>query len=161
MMNKEAYNYSINLLSRRDYSKYKLSKKLKEKKFSNEDIDLVIEKLIEQKYLREDEYLRIRTRQLIEKGLSDHLIIRTGIEERIDITLELITSLRSEYERSSDDIIDELVKKKIRYKTYNGFEEKMKLKNKVLRFLISKGHSFDDSNRVLSKYLEGEINTFE
>lgn len=161
MMNKEAYNYSINLLSRRDYSRYKLSKKLKEKKFSNEEIEVVIEKLIEQNYLREDEYLRIRTRQLIEKGLSNQLILRTAQEERIEINTELIETLRAEYERSSDDIINELVQKKIRYKSFNGFEEKMKLKNKVLRYLLSKGHNFEDSNRVLSKYLDGEVSTYE
>lgn len=153
-MNKEAYNYCIRLLSRRDYSRYKLSKKLKERDYSPEESDEVLDKLIEQNYLREEEYARIRTRHFITKGYSNNMIIRAASEEYIDVDEQLIESLRAEYGQGQADIISELIQKKIRNKTVSSFEEKMKLKQKVTRFLLSKGHQYSDVSSKIDQAIQ-------
>lgn len=153
-MNKEAYNYCIRLLSRRDYSRYKLSKKLKERDYSIEETDEVLDKLIEQKYLREEEYARIRTRHFITKGYSNNMILRAASEEFIDVDEQLIESLRAEYGQGQADIINDLIQKKIRNKTVSNFEEKMKLKQKVTRFLLSKGHQYSEVSSKVDQAIQ-------
>jgi regulatory protein len=153
-MNKEAYNYCIRLLSRRDYSRYKLGKKLKERDYSPEESEEVLDKLIEQNYLREEEYARIRTRHFITKGYSNNMILRAASEEFIDVDEQLIESLRAEYGQDQADIISELIQKKIRNKTVSSFEEKMKLKQKVTRFLLSKGHQYSEVSSKIDQAIQ-------
>jgi len=54
---------------------------------------------------------------------------------------------------TDDDSIEKLVAKKLRSKEIpSDFKEKMKLRDKTLRFLISKGHSYDDSKKAIVRY---------
>ncbi|MAZ48744.1 MAG: hypothetical protein CME65_09280 [Halobacteriovoraceae bacterium] len=150
---KKAYNYCIFLLSKRDYSEFKISNKLKSRKHSSKIIQDVVDQLTEQGYLREDEYKKQRIKQFILKGCSNRYIIQKLGVEHLDCEEEDIENIREEQFLSTDDMIDKLIEKKLRGKDIpEGFEEKQKLKNKVLRFLISKGHSFDHALPKLDTY---------
>lgn len=152
---KKAYTYSIRLLSQRDYSVYKMKQKLKERQFEMEEIEIVIDKLIEQNYLREEEYKRMRIKQLVVKGFANQYILKKLEQEHLSGTNEEIESLRAEQDLSSSDQIIRLIEKKLRYKEIpTEFQAKMKLKNKVLHFLVSKGHSLSDSCNALNNYID-------
>ena len=152
--NKRCYNDAIKLLSRRDYSQYKMSQKLKEKGHCLETIEVTIEKLIDQNYLREDEYKRIRIKTLLVKGHSDYYIKQKCEQEHLQITDEDIEQIKEKYEFSNEQIIQDLVQKKIRgIQIPNNFEEKLKIKNRIFRFLISKGHRYDEFKSIVEQFI--------
>lgn len=152
---KKAYNYCIFLLSKRDYSEYKIANKLRSRKHSPDIIHAVITKLTDQGYLREEEYKKQRIKQFILKGCSNKYIIQKLALEKLTCEDDDIDTIRNDQSLSSDDMIIKLIEKKLRSKEVpQDFESKQKLKNKVLRFLISKGHSFDQCLPKLETYFK-------
>lgn len=150
---KQAFNYCIRLLSSRDYSTYKMKLKLSDRNFKLEVIDHVITKLLEYNYLRENEYKMMRVKQLIVRGFANAYIIKKLSHEKLSVEDIEIESLRDEQNLSSEKQIDYLIEKKLRYKEIpTEFNEKMKFKNKVISFLISKGYSFEKANQRLGFY---------
>lgn len=148
--NKTAFDYSIRLLSKRDYSKFKLRQKLSQKNYDELEIEDAIKSLEEKKLLREEEYLRIRVKTLLLNGHANRAILRRLESEELYPTDEFIDLIRTEYQLETNDVIASLIEKKMRSKTVpQDFESKMKLQNKLLNFLISKGHDYHDvKNRV-------------
>ena len=126
---KQCYNAGIRLLSRRDYSAYKMSQKLKEKGYSEDTIAETIEKLIEQNYLREEEYKRIRIKTLIVKGHSNNYIQQKCSQEKLDVTNDEIEEIKNQYQYTTSSMINDLIQKKIRYTDIpSDYEQKQKLK---------------------------------
>ncbi len=155
MTNQKAYNYAIRLLARRDYSTFKMRKKLIEQKFSPEEIDETIERLIDMNYLREAEYKRMRIKQLLVKGYANSYIIPKLVQEELYCSDEEIDELREEQSFSESEQIQKHIHKKLRYKEIpDDFESKMKLQNKVLNFLRSKGFSLEEARREYNNYLK-------
>lgn len=155
-MNHRIYNYCIHLISRQDYSEYKLRQKLRLKKDNlPHEIDEVIEKLKENDLLNEKNYRRLFIRKWTMKGESEEKIKRRGSQEKLIFQKEEFTQARIELGLTDDSNIEKLIQKKLRFvEIPKDFETKKKLRDKVLRFLISKGHDFDDSKKALQKYLE-------
>ncbi len=151
---KKAFDYSIRILSLRDYSTHKMRQKLKEKGFEVEHSEQVIEKLLELNYLRDDEYARMRVKQLIIKGYANSYIIRKVNQEKLSITNEQIDLIRDEQNLGSDSQIRYLIEKKLRNKEVpTDYENKMKLKNKVISFLASKGYNYGQISSVIGEYI--------
>lgn len=152
---KKALDYSIRLLGLRDYSVFKMRGKLKERKHTTEEIDYVIQKLEEYNYLREDEYKRMRIKQLLVKGFSNSYIIRKIAQEELTVHEADINAIRDEQDLGVEAQIDYLVEKKIRYKDIpEDFEGKMKLKKKVMTFLVSKGYGFEEAQRAINRVMQ-------
>lgn len=151
---KKAFDYAIRILSLRDYSIHKMKQKLKERQCSSEDIEQVIEKLLEYNYLREDEYTRQRMKQLIVKGYANKVIVQKLGHEHLKADISEIEKIRHEQSLESDSQLQYLIEKKLRYKEIpNEFEAKMKLKNKVMRFCLSKGYSYSEIQQAISEYI--------
>lgn len=154
-MNKEAYNYSIFLLSKRDYSSFKLKQKLKSRKYQEEEISEVLQKLIHQNYLREQQYTNMRIKTLLIKGFSNSYIIQKLGQEEIIINNENVELIKSENNINEDENIDYLIQKKLRNKKIpNDYVSKQKLKSKVINFLMSKGHSYSKIQNQLEQYFK-------
>lgn len=154
-LEKKAYNYAIRILAKRDYSVFKMKQKLKERSFESDIIDKVVSTLVEQNYLRENEYIRMRIKHLLIKGYANPFIHRKLEQEKLKANDEMINQLREENALTTHDTLIRLVEKKLRNKPIpNEFNQKMKLKAKVSNFLISKGYSFDEINSALSEYLK-------
>ena len=153
-MNQRIYNYSIHLLARQDYSEFKLRQKLRSKKDNlPHEIDEVIETLKSRGLLREENYRRLFIRKWVMKGESEDKIRQRAAMEKIAFTSDEFQATELELGISEQDNIEKLISKKLRSKTIpEDREERFHLKNKVLRFLISKGHSFDDCKKALSSY---------
>jgi regulatory protein len=147
---KQAYDYSIRLLTKRDYSIHKLTQKLILKHFEQEHINEVIDKLIEKKYIREDEYAHSRAKQLIEKGYANNYIIQKLEHEFLPVNSIDFELLREELGQSSKFQLEQLIEKKLRFKSIpTDHDEKMKLKQKLTAYLGSKGYSYDEINTQL------------
>jgi regulatory protein len=151
--NKLAYNYSIRILSRKDYSIYKMQQKLKGRGHSKEVIDETVDKLVEQNYIRENEYKRIRIKTLLVKQYSNSYIIQKCAQEMLDITKDDIDIIRTEYSIHDNDTIKYLIEKKLRYKEIpTEWEPKMKLKNRIMNYLKTKGYSYELISKSISEF---------
>jgi SOS response regulatory protein OraA/RecX len=154
-MNQRIYNYSIHLLARQDYSEYKLRKKLRSKKDNlPQEVDEVLSKLKEKGLLREEGYRRLFIRKWMMKGESEDKIRQRGAMEKLEFGPDEFEKVRLELGLSDEDSLEKLIQKKLRSKEIPSDRmELQKLKEKVFRFLISKGHSFDEAKKALNSYL--------
>ena len=150
------YNYCIHLLARQDYSEYKLRQKLRSKPQNLPHmIDEALTKLKERGLLREEGYRRLFIRKWMMKGESADKIRKRGAMEKLTFDNEEFTMVEQELGFNEDDSIEKLVAKKLRSKEIpTDYAEKQKLKEKVLRFLISKGHDYSDAKKALSNYIK-------
>lgn len=151
-MNQKLYSYSIALLSRQDYSEYKLRMKLKTRDHLPHEIDEVINDLKKKNFLREDNYKRLFIRKWIQKGESPEKIKMRAAQERLELSSEDFSNAQQELGITNSDSIEKLISKKLRSKEIPADPENKKaLKDKTLRFLISKGHRYDQASKALNK----------
>lgn len=155
-MNKRIYNYSIHLIARQDYSEYKLRKKLRSKKDNSpEEVEEVIIALKEKNLIHEDRYRRVFIRKWMYKGESEDKIRQRGNQEKLTFVEGEFEAVAGELGFTDDDSLEKLIQKKLRSKEIpTDREEKFKLQNKVLRFLISKGHDYSEAKKALSQYMK-------
>jgi regulatory protein len=148
------YNYCIHLLARQDYSEFKLRQKLRSKPQNlPHEIEEALEKLKANGLLREESYRRLFIRKWMMKGESEQKIRQRGAMERLEFESEEFRNIAIELGFDDSDSIEKLVAKKLRSKEIpKDPEEKFKLRDKVLRFLISKGHSYEEAKRSLQKH---------
>lgn len=154
MTTKAAYNFAIKLLTMRDYSQYKMREKLISKGFSDVEVDETIEKLVSQKYINDKNYQRGRVKQLLLKSHSNDYIIKKCELEHLYPDHDFIENLREEFNLGSDDMIKELIQKKLKSIKYTqSYEDKQKAKSKIYNFLKSKGHSSYHLIELIDSYL--------
>lgn len=150
----KAYLYLIKLLSARDYSEHKLKEKLQEKvrakRFPAEDAESALNLVKEQGYLREEAYAEARVKGFMSKGYSPDYIRQKLAQERLTVTDQTIGEIFTEYRVSEEDQIERLARKKMGSKTEFDFDDE----TRILRFLISKGHDFSTSKKVLKSILQ-------
>jgi SOS response regulatory protein OraA/RecX len=154
-MNTRIYNYCIHLLARQDYSEFKLRQKLRSKKQNlPHEIDEALEALKAKGLLREEAYRRLFIRKWMMKGESESKIIQRGKMEKLQFETAEFRAVEIELGFTDEESIEKLINKKLRGKDIpTEREEKFKLRDKVLRFLISKGHSYDESKDALSQFI--------
>ncbi len=152
-MQSKIYSYCIYLLSKQDYSEFKMRQKLRQKRdFLPHEIDETIASLKAKGYLREDAYRRLFIRKWMQKGESEQKIRQRGAMEKLQFEPEEFSTVEEELGFNEDDSIEKLVEKKLRSKEIpSDSKERGKLRDKVLRFLISKGHGYDEAKKALSK----------
>jgi SOS response regulatory protein OraA/RecX len=153
-MNQRIYNYSIHLLARQDYSEFKLKQKLRSKKDNlPHEIEEVLQTLKARGLLREENYRRLFIRKWMMKGESEDKIRQRAAMEKLQFESDEFKMIENELGFTDEDSLQKLIEKKLRSKEIpDNYEEKMALRNKVLRFLITKGHGFDDCKRALNQY---------
>lgn len=145
-----AYQYSLYLLGGQDYSEFKLRNKLKSKGFEPSEIDEALVQLIAKNYLREEEYKKLLARKLIRKGKADGMIKRQIEQEKLTIDADQMSEIREEMGMSKDDTLAQLIMKKTRGKAWpKDFAEKRKAQEKVYRFLLSRGFSYEDAKKAM------------
>lgn len=145
----KAYLYLVKIISNRDYSEFKLREKLREKHFDDQEIDQAINEIKTKGYLREDVYSESRVRIFMEKGYSPFFIRQKLAEEHLSLSSEEIDAVFLLHSLTPEDQIERLIRKKIQGKMVVDYAAE----NKILRYLISKGHDFGDSKKVLKSII--------
>ncbi len=158
-MNQRIYNYSIHLLARQDYSEYKLKQKLRSKKDNlPHEVDEVLVKLKEKGLLREEAYRRLFIRKWMIKGEAEDKIRKRGSQEKLTFEDDEFEKIATELGFTDDESLEKLVQKKLRGKSIPTDRlGKQKLRDKVIRFLMSKGHSFSDIKPVIEKSFQASL----
>ena len=139
------YQASLRLLAKRDYSIYKLSKKLLEKGFDQIEVDETIDELLGKKYLKEEYYVEAFIKGHMRKGYSPVYIKQKLAGENCSCELDFIYEVFEEHKFSEEKQIKELIEKKYSHLDYKEFKNKAK----IMRFLLSKGHESQLAQHIL------------
>jgi len=152
---KKAYNYILFLISRQDYSKSKLQKKLNQKGYSKEIIDTVLEQITDQGIFDEKRYMDSKIRSLAKRNYSKAHIQRFLKNEDLSFENEDIDSMFIKEAISEEDQLNSLIDKKIRKFANESLskEEKYEIQKKLFSYLHSKGHNYQKIKTLLTKKL--------
>lgn len=142
-----AYNYSLRLLNNKDYTSKDIKKKLKQKYYSDQTINSVLEKLKLYEFVNDERYVK----KYIDYSLN---IKRTG-KNKILFDLQNRGIKSSEIEALE---IDEEVQYSNAYnlalKKMKSIKDNTKQEEKIFRYLLSKGYDFELIKRVLRRVFD-------
>lgn len=144
----KAYNYALNLISIRDYSSKEITDKLKLKNYSLKAINIVLEKLNYYGFINDFEYTKKYIKYYSDvKKYSKKKITTKLYEKGIKLSnhsgLEFDESL--EYENL----------KELAIKKFKLIQNKDNKKQRLYRYLISKGYENDMIIKVIKEIEEG------
>ena len=139
--NQQALNAAVRILTYRDHSKYELKQKLQKRGFASEVIDTVIIACERLNYIDDKRTARLYISQLKRKRFGIRHIRMALKKKRLygaaieDFLLENYAKIE---ERKN---ADKLLEKKM--KTFNREEDLKKRRDKIFRFLYSRGFNKD------------------
>lgn len=143
------YNKTLRFLSFRPRSEKEIRDYLKKKKASESVIELIVRKLKEQKFLDDKDFtnwwieqrtlIKLKPKRIIKMELRQKGIDDETIDELLNKVSEHVTDLSK-----AKRIVE---KKLVKYKKFQGFERK----NKLGRFLASKGFDYDTIKNALKE----------
>lgn len=153
---KQLYMYSIRLISRQDYSPFKLRKKLvskitrdQDKEIAISNIEKTINIIVKKNLINEEEYTRLKVIALAKKCLHETQIIKTLEAEEISISQDQITRILEDERLSTFKILNDYIIKFVNKKKIN-FDD-FKSKNKVFFHFCQKGHQFTDIQDLINQ----------
>lgn len=143
------FNKANNLLSRREYSKIELTKKLRQR-IPNEEglISEVIKKLEDANYLSEDRYSEMIIKKLLKRGIAEQNIINELGTHHIIVTKEKIRNIAEELGLNKQEQVLLLAKKKLRLIKSKPLQ---KQRESLIRFLSSKGYKYEDIKSCIAE----------
>lgn len=142
-----AYGRAIKLLSKQDYSEFKIKTKLQSLGLDTEQIDIAIDKIKQENFLNDERYQKNLVKKLIHKGYSPIFIQERLKHDGIFISEGEILSFFEEEMIKPRDQIKMLIEKKLT-KTSIPFKsepDKNKMLKKLLNFILAKGHDFEET----------------
>ncbi len=150
----DIYSYCLDLLRQRAYSTFKLKRKLKQKKYPENEIVLVSKILQSEGYLRDDLYAEARARTWMLKGDSAFQIKRKLQKEGLSLDELRVAALFEEESQNEDLQIRKLVEAQLRKvkKLPSDKNDLYKLKQKIMAAVMRKGHSFAGVKAVLDEF---------
>lgn len=137
----QAMHAAVRILTHRDHSKYELKQKLQQRGFASEVIDTVILKCERLNYIDDKRTARIYISQLKRKRFGiRHIRMALKKKRLYDAAIEniLLENYAKIEERKN---ADKLLEKKM--KTFNREEDLTKRRDKIYRFLYSRGFNKD------------------
>lgn len=140
-----AKDYSFFLLSRKDYTKKEIEKKLKLKGFPSEEIISAIEILEDYRYIDESKYIKIYLKYLLDrkkspKEIKYKMLLKGFSKEDIDETVKF------NYQEEAEKNIIRFQVEKYRQKTDDN--------NKIIKNLLSKGFNYEYIVKIMEEYDE-------
>ncbi len=145
------YDRAIKLLSKQDYSEFKLKEKLENLGLDSNEISKAIKKLKDQNLLNEERLKKNLIKKLIYKGFSPEFIQNKLELDGMPVEIEEISSIYDEESINRKDQIKILIYKKLPrgIKSFENENEKRNALNKVMNFILSKGHDYEEALEYL------------
>ncbi len=147
--NKKIFNYACWLLARRRYTISEFRGKL-EKKFPEEPeaATEIVDIFLDKKYLDDNEYTRLYIREQLNRKPQGLRLIKQKLRQK-GINETTLSGAFQEQLFDEDELIQQaLAKKNQTLKTATAQEAKQKL----FRFLVSRGFSYENIMRALRDY---------
>ncbi len=136
-----AMNTAVRILTHRDHSRYELKQKLQQRGFASKVIETVIGECERLNYIDDQKTARIYISQLKRKCFGKRYIRMALKKKRLSSTAIENFLLENYPEADEHENAGKLLKKKI--KTFNREEDAKKRRDKMYRFLYSRGFNKD------------------
>lgn len=149
-LNEKLVRYGFWLLGRKEYSERELRNKFKEKEYNQDDINKVISYYQKNNYQSDERFTRMFINSKISKMGISKLKSKLAFEK--GISKDTIEEVLAELELSEVDNVIKIVETKYRNKDLKDHKEKAK----AVRYLVSKGFSFEDINNAIKTVLENK-----
>ncbi|MFZ8932799.1 MAG: hypothetical protein ACO20H_00410 [Bacteriovoracaceae bacterium] len=151
---KQALQLAVKLLSGQDYAKADLVNKLIKRGFDNDLADTVITKLKEKKLFKEDAFLKGYIKRKSKKGFCFEIIQKELEKKNINLNRDEYDEIIADFNINPNSELKEIMKLKIPSR-FDSSDHKQceKVKNKLLRFALSKGASFDTAVELVDSIL--------
>jgi regulatory protein len=147
----KGFNYSLNLIERRDHTCQEIENKLKRKEYSEITIKRTIEKLKDLGFINDSKFS--------ERYLNDSLKFKKNGMRKIVYEI-------SQKGISKDDIALIEIDKEIEYKNAKALAEKKyrlisntdkaKIREKLFRYLVTKGYEYDLIKKVVNEIINND-----
>ena len=147
---RKAFDTALRLLTRREHSKYEITQKLKQRGFSPEVIEKTISECERFDYISDERTARVLIRQMIRKGYGAKRIrLEMGMKRLRSNSIQRILS-ESVSEADEREGAEHILKKHI--KKFERENDLKKKKEKIYRFLYSRGFSQEIISQLMKKY---------
>lgn len=149
-----AYSRAIKLLSKQDYSEYKIRAKLQALGLDEDQIDLAVNKVKKENFLNDERFQKNLIRKLIHKGYSPSFISKRLEQDGLSIQENQILTIYEEETITPKDQIKILAEKKLTKSPIplKSEVERQKIIKKLLTFILAKGHDFDETLSYLEDH---------
>jgi len=138
----KAYQYALRILNQRDYSEASLKKKFQQRGHDQSEQEEALQKLRDYNFIDDERYAMSRIRSLIRKGRSAMFIQHALKKDDIYMDQDKILEVFEELGTTQDKQIQALIEKKMRLFQNKGQSiEDKKVKDKLVRYIISRGFS--------------------
>ena len=154
MRKKTAYNKALDLLAIQDYSKDKLTKKLLKNGYELHEVNHVMETLEKNSLLNERRMSECKIKSLIQKGYGPEFIRQSLDNNHLQYDECQIEEAYETVGINADQQIAQLLEKKFKHaKDWDLTDDSgYKTKQKILRFLLSKGHDPEKCEEAVSMW---------
>ena len=146
---RKALNTALRILTGRDHSKYELTRKLKQRGFKSEDIEMAVSECVRLDYINDERTSRVYINQMIRKGHGVNRI-RHDLNKK-GLKGQHIQNILSE---TVSDVDERESAARILEKNIRRFERETDLKKrrgKIYRFLYARGFSRDTIRKLIKK----------
>lgn len=133
----QAFLAAISYIGRRPRSKKEVARKLKEKGYEEETISTIIQRLVEQKYLDDEQFAKMWTEHRIFSQKKGRRWVQQELSQK-GIASDLILSAFSEVTEESEYECAMVIALK-KWKVVKG--EKMERRRKLAAFLLQRGYT--------------------
>jgi regulatory protein len=137
----DAMNTAARILTHRDHSKYELKQKLQQRGFASKVIDTVIGECERLNYIDDPRTAHVYISQLKKKCFGKRYIRMALRKKRLSGAVIKKILLENYTEAEEHENAGKLLKKKM--KTFNREEDSKKRRDKIYRFLYSRGFNKD------------------
>jgi regulatory protein len=142
-------SYILWLLGRQNYSRLQLERKLKKRELSADEIKTLLDSLTEKGLFREELFKEAKSRQLLRRGLGASHVRARLRQDKLSLSSEEVDKAYEDLSLNPELQIQALIEKALR--RLKNEKDPKKKKEKLLRALVSKGHSFDLIKKCLKK----------
>lgn len=140
----EAYDYALVLLGIKDYSSKDMRKKLIQKQYSNQTIDFILSKLQSLEFINDERYAEKYIEYCLSIKKSGRNKIMYDLQNK-GINASNIESLDIDEEKQFENACNLALKK------MNSVKNTSNPREKVIRYLLSRGYEFDLIKKVVNK----------
>ncbi len=147
----QAMNVAVRLLSRRNHTGYEIEHKLKDRGFEADLTEKVIAECERLNYINDKETARLYIQELKRKGYGTHRISismkKKGLSE------ELTEDMLEQFNSESDELENARRVLENKLKSFEREKDIRKKKEKIYRFLYSRGFSKSVISEIMSQNL--------
>ncbi len=145
---------AFRLLGRRQHSAFELKLKLKQKGYSEQLINRVIDQLLNSNYLNDYDFAKMFAEENIKNKLWGQRKIEAELIKK-GVDREIISQIVNEKFSDSDQIDNALELARKKYKSLlDRNTNTEKIKSKLITFLLSRGYNYDTIKRVADIIIE-------